>query len=344
MADGRNDLTAPLTKLCLTLEALRRTDEARVRTSEEFLGHFFPHDEARASDKLFVHLPKDVRGPILTGWGIRGKKAALRDGDDKVLAVVHDALVAGDLDHATVEQTIDAELAIRWLPLAEWWTFWRGGRLGKRAIGAMLVTGYDLGLFDAEWFLGACQSGELRATDVLSLGLSKDDLVRWMRAVHQGGDGSPKGLVAALGWETIVAKTDDVLLLGVIDALATKTGLSAGSSLSIPPPVVAPATERRIEAQPSEPEPKVDTEPRAKREQPSQREITRRPEPARPPEPSLKPGSRASARPPAIPVELEEPQEVRRTRPGTHDDPTDVYRTDEFPQADADALRRLSKA
>lgn len=336
MAEGRNDVTAPLTKLCLALETLRRTDEARVRTAEEFLGHFFPHDEERATDRLFVHLPKAVRGPILTGWGIRGKKAALRDGDDKVLSVVHDALVAGDLDHATVEQTIDAELAIRWLPLSDWWTFWRGGRLGKRAIGAALTTAYELELFDAEWFLGACQSGELCATDVLSIGLSKEDLVRWMRAVHEGGDGSPKGLLAALGWEAIIAKTDDAVLLGIIDALAAKAGLAGGAIHA------APATERRIEtAQPSEPEAR-DAKEGSRRE--SQREITRRPEPARPPEPSLKPGSRASGRPPAIPVELEAPQDARRTRPGAVDESTDVYRTDEFPQAQSDALRRMSKA
>jgi len=340
MPEGRNDLDTPLAQLCLSLERLRRTDEARVRTSEEFLGHFFPHDESRATDRLFVHLPKDVRGPILTGWGIRGKKAALRDGDEKVLAVVHDALVAGDLDHTAVETTLDAELVVRWLPLSDWWTFWRGGRLGKRAIAAALVGAYERGLFDAEWLLATLQSGELRATDVLSLGLSKEELTRWMRAVHQAADASPKGLVTALGWETIIAKTDDAVLLAVIDALAAKAGLSGGA---IAP---APATERKLEAQPSEPETRPeakDPEPRAKRDQPSQREITRKPEPARPPEPSLKPGSRASARPPAIPIEVEEPQEVRRTRPSS-DETTDMVRTDEFPQAETDALRRLTKS
>ena len=53
--DARNDLKAPLTKLCLALETARRTDEhARVAGSQEFLAFFFPHDETSATDRLFI--------------------------------------------------------------------------------------------------------------------------------------------------------------------------------------------------------------------------------------------------------------------------------------------------
>ncbi|MEO8797022.1 MAG: hypothetical protein ABI551_03985, partial [Polyangiaceae bacterium] len=98
-----NDLVAAVPKFCLTLEELRRTSDGRVRTSQEFLAHFFSHDEKGSKDEIFRHLPQDVRGPILSGWGIRGLKAALRDDDAKVESVVFDALVAGDVDHAAFE-------------------------------------------------------------------------------------------------------------------------------------------------------------------------------------------------------------------------------------------------
>ncbi len=56
--------------------------------------------------------------------------------------------------------------------------------------------------------------------------LSREDLTQWLVGVEASGDGSPAGLVEALGWETIVATAPDELLLGVIDALAAKVGLS----------------------------------------------------------------------------------------------------------------------
>jgi hypothetical protein len=48
-----------------------------------------------------------------------------------------------------------------------------------------------------------------------------------MRNVHLGGDGSAAGIVAALGWETILAKTSQEALLFAVDALAKKIGLVA---------------------------------------------------------------------------------------------------------------------
>src|SRR5262245_18825808 len=103
MTQTKNDLSAAVPKFCLAVEEYRRTPEGRVRTSQEFLGHFFPHDDKSAKDQLLRFLPNDVRGPILAHWGIRGLKAASRDTDEKVEAVVHDALVAGDVDHSAFE-------------------------------------------------------------------------------------------------------------------------------------------------------------------------------------------------------------------------------------------------
>jgi hypothetical protein len=250
----RNDLSAAVPKFCLALEEYRRTSDGRVRTSQELLATFFPYDEKACTDKLFKHLPSEVRGPIIAAWGIRGQKAALRDSDEKVQQVVHDALVAGDLDHATVEEGLSPDTLVRWMPLAELWAFWRGGKLTKQAIHRALSVAYELHLFDARWFLDAIQArgGALKGTDVLADGLTKDDLTQWIRRIHETGDGTPRGLVGALGWEKIVAKTPNEALIGVLDAMATKAGLVVAAPrdsapklpMSIPssPPLpVAPA-------------------------------------------------------------------------------------------------------
>ncbi|MGH7283041.1 MAG: hypothetical protein ACRELY_16070, partial [Polyangiaceae bacterium] len=135
-----NDLIAAVPKFCLTLEEFRRSNEGRVRTSQEMLAHFFAHDDKSSKDEIFRHLPKDVRGPVLSAWGIRGLKAALRDDDAKVESVVFDALLAGDIDHGAFESGLTAELVVRWAPLTSWWTFWRAGKLSKKAIGKALET------------------------------------------------------------------------------------------------------------------------------------------------------------------------------------------------------------
>jgi hypothetical protein len=238
---ARNDLSGALPKFCLALEEHRRTQDGRVRTSQEFLTAFFPYEEKTSSDRIFKHLPNEVRGPIIAAWGVRGIKAALRDDDEKVQGVIHDALVAGDIDHTAFEEGLAPETLVRWVPLAEIWTFWRGGKLTKQAIQKALTAAYDLALFDARWFLETIQSkgGSLKGTDVLADSLNKDELVGWIKRIHESGDGTPKGLVTALGWEKIAAKTRDEALVAVLDAMVAKAGLVAakesGASASIHP-------------------------------------------------------------------------------------------------------------
>ena len=82
MAKPRNDRNQAVTKFCLAMEEHRRTEAGRVRTAKEFVAHFFPFDEQKAKDQLFLHMPNDVRGPVLAKWGIRGAKAALKDDDE----------------------------------------------------------------------------------------------------------------------------------------------------------------------------------------------------------------------------------------------------------------------
>jgi hypothetical protein len=113
--------------------------------------------------------------------------------------------------------------------------------MSKQSLQKALTVAYDLALFDARWFLDTVQakSGALKGTDVLADGLSKEDLVAWIKRIHEGGDGTPKGLVAALGWEKIAAKTRDEALVAVLDAVVTKVGLvppKEAKDAAAPPP------------------------------------------------------------------------------------------------------------
>jgi hypothetical protein len=150
------------------------------------------------------------------------------DDDAKVQSVMHDALVAGDVDASLFEEALSADTIMRWIDLSDWWTFWRGGKITKFTILKALESAYELGLFDADWFLASVrgQGGKLRGTDVLAEGLNKADLTEWVRRIHESGDGSPKGLLAALGWDQIVAKTADDVLVSVLDAMALKVSLA----------------------------------------------------------------------------------------------------------------------
>lgn len=228
MPQARNDLSSAVSKFCHGLEVHRRTPDGRVRTPQEFLAHFFPHDSKSTTDRIFHYMPNDVRAPILTTWGVRGKKSALRDDDGKVQSVVHDALVAGDIDSSMFEDALAPDTIMRWIDLTDWWVFWRGGKITKYTILKALESAHELGLFDAEWFLETLRSheGKLRGTDVLSEGLSKADLTEWVRRIHQSADGSAKGLLAALGWDQIVAKTAEEVLIAVVDAMAVKVSLA----------------------------------------------------------------------------------------------------------------------
>jgi len=85
---------------------------------------------------------------------------------------------------------------------------------------------------------------------VLVEGMSKTELADWIKKIHESGDGSPRGLLNALGWPTLVAKTSNAVLLSAMDAFAQKNGLvkdkfkadegepdgTRGSSSSQPPP------------------------------------------------------------------------------------------------------------
>lgn len=238
-ARTRNDLSAALVRFCVAVEEHRRTPDGRVRTPAQFLEHFFVTRDNAPKDEVFRHMPKEVRGPILSGWGIRGTKAALRDDDDKVATVVFDALAAGDLDADAFERALTPDKLLAWVPLTSFWTFWRAGVINKPALLRAFTTAYELKLLDAKAFLEnlKARNGELTSTDVLGNALNKDDLIEWVRKIHAAGDGSPKGMLEALGWDKIVQKTSTEALLGALDALAVKLGLAEPP----PPPADDPS-------------------------------------------------------------------------------------------------------
>ncbi len=241
---SKNDPQNAVTKFCLAMEELRRTDGGRVKNAKDFVDYFFPYDETRATDQLFVHLPREVRAPVVAGWGIRGAKAALRDDDDRMRSVVHDAILAGDIDAGVFEEGVSASILTSWVPLGEWWFFWRSGKVSGVPAQRALATARELGLFDDKWFLENVEGrgGRLKGTDTIADTLSKEQIVAWIRGVHASGDGSPAGLVAALGWETILTKTAQEALLFALDALARKIGLA---KVVVPPPVSVPASSVR---------------------------------------------------------------------------------------------------
>jgi len=228
LGDVRNDRKDPVTQFCLVMEQFRRTEAGRVRTAREMVEFFFPRTAAGAEDKIFLHLPPEVRGPIVSGWGIRGKKSAVRDDDARVRTVVADALAAGDLDEAMFEAGIDAVTFIDWVPLSEWWSFWRTGKLTGVSIQKALAAARELLLFDDAWFLQNVdgRGGRTKGTDTICDTLSKDQIVGWIRRLHESGDGSPAGIVEALGWDMVLAKTSQEALLFALDAFAKKAGLT----------------------------------------------------------------------------------------------------------------------
>lgn len=243
MAKPKNDRNQAVTKFCLSMEEHRRTEAGRVRTAREFVANFFPYDDSQATDKLFHLMPNDVRGPVLSQWGIRGGKAALKDDDAKVQHVVHDALVAGDIDESIFEEGVTPAILIDWIGLGDWWTFWRHGKLTGVAIQKALFTARELEIIDDKWFLNNVQGrgGKLKGTDVVCDTLSKDQVVAWMRKLHETGDGSPAGLVASLGWEMVLAKTAQDALLFALDAFAKKAQLVPDSPDTAKPEPSPPA-------------------------------------------------------------------------------------------------------
>lgn len=242
----KNARSRSVTKLCLALETFRRTDEGRVRDAKSFLGFWLPYEAGK--DRLFVHVPNEVRADLLSNWGVRGKKSALRDDDEKVRTTLADALGAGDIDAAVIESGVTPEILVDWAPLDDWWTFWRGSALPTGAIRKALATARELDMFDEKWFFQnlALKSQKLEGTDVVSAALSKEQVTAWLLAVHASEDASPAGLMRAVGWDTVLARTAHEALLHALDALAATVGLvkpadAAVAGAAAAAPALAPA-------------------------------------------------------------------------------------------------------
>ena len=239
----RNDRALALSAFCLEIEKYRRTPEGRVRNAEAMLNFYFPRqgDGKTATDRLFLHLPREVRGPIIAEWRVRGLKAALRDDDERVKTVVLDALEAGDVDATMFEAGIAPETLIDYAPLDEWWSFWRATALPNAAVQKALLTARAMNLIDDRWFLDNVEgrSGKLKGTDAVCDTLTKDDVIGWIRGIHTSGDGSPAGIIAARGWDNVLAKTAPEALLAALDHFARKVHLTPSASMA-PKPLSRP--------------------------------------------------------------------------------------------------------
>lgn len=324
-----NNLKEPLVSFCLALEEARReSDDARVRTADELLEWLFRHDANGAQDLIFSRMPRETRGPILSAWGIRGAKAALRDDDDKVREVVHDALLAGDLDASSFEDGIAPEKLIRWVPLQEFWGFWRAGKLTNGVVQRALGHARERALFDDEWLLGAVngRGGRAQGTDAIADWLSKDGLVAWIRAIAASRDGSPKGIVDALGWDTLLSKAPAEALLSVLDALAKRLGL-VPTSIAPEARRSSPAvTEAEAVSPAAKSEPKLAGAAPPEKSEPRLVAAAPAAEPAPPPEPEK--------RDPAAVAKADEP-------PASHDDLEDASDlVEDAPDSLRDGVRR----
>lgn len=331
MTAPRNDATAPVTRFALAVEEHRRTPEGRVRTAQQFSSWFFSPSETKPEDKLFRHLPKDVRGPIVSGWGIRGAKAALKDSDAKVAIVVSDAILAGDLSANDMEQGLSPSVVISWVPLTDWWAFWRGGVHTKTSTQKALVTAYELGLFDAAWMFDNLEAkgGTQKGTLVVSEGLSKDDLVEWVRKIHESGDGTPKGLLEAMGWDKLIAKTTNEALFGLLDALAKKVGFGTEQDqepkTDPPPPNAEEVAVAAVPAAPKAPE--ISAAPLAKASSPP-------PAPASAPAPPLTDPDLAETGPYSLPGNSPRRKEPETTRKLLAAPPVDIPVDMDEPETD----------
>ena len=232
----RNDRALALSAFCLEIESHRRTTEGRVRDSAAFLDFYFARQAGVATDRLFPHLPHEVRAPIIAGWRVRGLKAALRDDDERVRAVVLDGLDAGDIDAAMFESGVEPQVLVDYVPLDEWWQFWRGKGLPNAAVQKALATARTMQLIDDAWFLAtvAARDGKLTGTDAIADTLTKDEMIGWVRALRESGDASAKGVLAARGWDNVLAKTAPAALLAVLDAFALKVHLVRSESIAPP--------------------------------------------------------------------------------------------------------------
>ncbi|MGH7284598.1 MAG: hypothetical protein ACRELY_23990 [Polyangiaceae bacterium] len=220
--------TPELRKFCLALEHYRRTPEGRVRTSEEFLASFFPHDSEIVADQIFRYIARDTRAKILAGWKIRGPKTALLDDDVKTEKVVYDHLMAGDIDHAVFEEGISPDVLVASVPLTEWWIFWRTGRLSAAVLVYALTVAREQKLLDAKWFLEnvVATEGDARGIDVFAPKLTKEDLSAWIRMIAKSSNATPEGIMTALGWDKALASLSVSSLMILLDGLITRIGLA----------------------------------------------------------------------------------------------------------------------
>jgi hypothetical protein len=107
-------------------------------------------------------------------------------------------------------------------------------------------------LIDDKWFLDNVEGrgGKTKGTDAVADTLTKDDIIAWVRGIHASGDASPAGVLAARGWENVLAKTAPEALLAALDAFARKVHLVVPANSSAPQPLTSPPLDDGFEGMP----------------------------------------------------------------------------------------------
>jgi hypothetical protein len=140
------------------------------------------------------------------------------------------------------ETGIVPETLIDYAPLDEWWGLWRGATLPNAAVQKALATARSMHLIDDKWFLENVEGrgGKTKGTDAVADTLTKDDVIGWIRGIHASGDATPAGVIAARGWDNVLAKTSPEALLAALDAFARKVHLVTPPQSTLPKPISSP--------------------------------------------------------------------------------------------------------
>ena len=229
---AKNDPAAAVPKFCLALEEHRRTNDGRVRTSQEMLATFFTHDDKACSDRICSSTCRRRARSDHCRVGYSGVKAALRDNDEQDPA-------ASSSTHSSPATSITWPSRTASPP--------NDHSLGpaRRLVGIL-----------ARWQAHEASPSQGPRNRIRTLSLRRplvprDDQARERRAQghrrprrrlderrsHAVGPKDPRdrrrlaqGPGVSLGWDKIVAKTANDVLVAVLDAMVAKVGLVARQS------------------------------------------------------------------------------------------------------------------
>jgi hypothetical protein len=236
--------------------AWRQAGGSGTHTPKDFRQFFFPFDRSDSTDRIFRHLTAEERADLVFGWHICGRKMAIRYSAERITEIVLEAFLEGDLDDERFAESIGPDLVLRRVPIEEWWRFFMLGKFSKPVILKFLNLADAACFIDASWFFAKVKttvsSGRMNGLDALSAVLTKTDLADWLLKLHRimlSHAAHEQDLLAALGFETVVAKMALEDLQALVAEFGQRFGLTEAVADSTPTPVPAPPPEdKELEA------------------------------------------------------------------------------------------------